>query len=59
MPKSQARLQKLSNDLDNATDSLCNPMRVPTNTDGDKYTSVTQRVRVSDSVQKLSGNKRG
>jgi hypothetical protein len=37
-PKPQARLQKLSNDLDDAIDSLCNPMRAPTYTDEDEYT---------------------
>ena len=35
--KPQARLQKLSSDLDDAIDSLCNPMRVPNNVDEDEY----------------------
>jgi hypothetical protein len=37
-PKPHARLQKLSNDLDDAIDSLCDPIRAPTNTDEDEYT---------------------
>jgi hypothetical protein len=38
VPKPQARLQKLSNNLNDVIDSLCNPMRAPTNTDKDEYT---------------------
>jgi hypothetical protein len=37
-PKPQARVQKLSNDLDDAIGSLCNPIRAPTYTDEDEYT---------------------
>lgn len=37
-PKPQARLQKLSNDLDDAIDSLCNPKRAPNNIDENEYT---------------------
>jgi hypothetical protein len=36
--KPQARLQKLSNDFDDAIDSLCNPMRALTNINEDEYT---------------------